>query len=144
MAKTNVDKQRVGNIGLHYVSYRLSRMGWNVVTTARNSAAIDMIIYGLTDAPPRTVQVKTVTHKNAVGCASVESIIADFWIICVLPRDHASAEEPQVFVLPKDRARELWRVCNPKPSSNGWKGGFENKHFNVDEFRAWGELANPT
>jgi hypothetical protein len=32
-----LNQQTVGNIGLHYVCYRLSRFGWNVMPTTRNA-----------------------------------------------------------------------------------------------------------
>ena len=34
-----LDAQVVGNVGLYYVCYKLSRLGWNVMPTARNARA---------------------------------------------------------------------------------------------------------
>ena len=41
----SLNQQIVGNIGLYFVSYRLSRLGWNVMPTARNARGIDLLIY---------------------------------------------------------------------------------------------------
>jgi len=38
-------KQVVGNAGLFYVSYELSKRGWNVLPTSRNTRGIDIIIF---------------------------------------------------------------------------------------------------
>ena len=46
MNKTeNLNTQVVGNVGLYYVCYRLSGLGWNVMPTARNARGIDVVIY---------------------------------------------------------------------------------------------------
>ena len=42
-----LEQQIVGNIGLYYVSYRLSQLGWNVMPTARNAKGIDLVAYDL-------------------------------------------------------------------------------------------------
>jgi hypothetical protein len=39
------DNQLVGNIGLYYICYELSRLGWNVLPTSRNARGIDLVIY---------------------------------------------------------------------------------------------------
>src|SRR5688572_317518 len=49
------NQQTVGNIGLFYVCYRLSRMGWNVMPTARNAKGIDILIYSQDASQTRTV-----------------------------------------------------------------------------------------
>src|SRR6266699_1436173 len=37
--------QTIGNIGLYFVCYQLSRRGWNVMPTARNARGVDVLIY---------------------------------------------------------------------------------------------------
>ena len=34
------DNQLVGNVGLYYICYELSRLGWNVLPTSRNARGI--------------------------------------------------------------------------------------------------------
>jgi len=41
ITKAKKDNQVTGNVGLYYVCYRLSRMGWNAMPTARNARGID-------------------------------------------------------------------------------------------------------
>jgi hypothetical protein len=58
--------QTVCNIGLFYVCDRLSRMGWNVMPTARNAKGIDTLIYSQDASQTRTIQVKTLSKGNPV------------------------------------------------------------------------------
>ena len=37
--------QLVGNVGLYYVCYKLSCLGWNVLPTSRNAKGVDVVIY---------------------------------------------------------------------------------------------------
>jgi hypothetical protein len=39
---TRLSSQTVGNIGLFYVCYQLSRRGWNVMPTSRNARGMDV------------------------------------------------------------------------------------------------------
>jgi hypothetical protein len=43
-----LEPQVTGNIGIDYACYMLSRMGWNVMPTARNARGIDIIAYNKT------------------------------------------------------------------------------------------------
>jgi len=42
-----LETQIVGNIGMYYACYQLSKLGWNVMPTARNAKGIDIIAYSL-------------------------------------------------------------------------------------------------
>ena len=57
------NQQTVGNIGLYYVCYRLSRLGWNVMPT-RNAKGIDILIYSQDASCTYTLQVKTLAGKS--------------------------------------------------------------------------------
>ena len=37
--------QVVGNAGMYFAAYRLSRRGWNVMPTSRNARGIDLLAY---------------------------------------------------------------------------------------------------
>jgi len=43
--KSKLSKQIVGNIGLYYVCYELSKRNWNVLSTTRNAKGVDIVIY---------------------------------------------------------------------------------------------------
>ena len=90
------NNQVVGNIGLFYVCYRLSRFGWNVMPTARNAKGIDILIYSQDATRTHTVQVKALSQRSPVPLGGkLEGLLGDFFIIC----RNVSDETPDCFVL---------------------------------------------
>src|SRR5262245_29258698 len=77
------DNQRVGNIGLYYVCYRLSQCGWNVMPTSRNARGVDIVAYDQEAKQKLTFQVKSLSkHPGVPLGGSVENLIADYVVIC--------------------------------------------------------------
>lgn len=77
------DNQRIGNIGLYYVCYRLSQDGWNVMPTARNARGVDIVAYDQEAKRKLTLQVKSLSkHPGVPFGGSVENLIADYVVIC--------------------------------------------------------------
>src|SRR5262245_9967767 len=102
--KPIANQQTVGNIGLFYVCYRLSRMGWNVMTTARNAKGIDILIYSQNASQTRRVQVKTLSKGSPVPLSNkLDHLFADFVVVC----RHVSQETPEGFVLTPAEIRKL-------------------------------------
>src|SRR5438552_2041836 len=64
--RSQSQNQVVGNVGLFYVCYRLSRFGWNVMPTARNAKGIDILIYSQDATRTHTLQVKALSKRNPV------------------------------------------------------------------------------
>jgi len=76
------DNQVVGNTGLFYVCYELSKRGWNVMPTARNAKGVDIIAYNSTATRYIGVQVKALSKKNPVPLGNaLDKIMGDFWVI---------------------------------------------------------------
>jgi len=98
-----LETQVTGNIGMYYVCYMLSRMGWNVMPTARNARGIDIIAYNKTGTEFIGVQVKTLSKRNPVPLGtSLEKIMGDYWLII----NNVSAE-PVSFVLRPEEVKSL-------------------------------------
>jgi hypothetical protein len=96
--------QVVGNIGLYFVCYRLSLLGWNVLPTSRNAKGIDIIAYNQDAGRKITVQVKALSKKSPVPLGNkLDHLIADFVVIC---RNVASGK-PECFVLLPDEVKTL-------------------------------------
>jgi len=77
-----LEAQIVGNIGLYYVSYRLSQLGWNVMPTARNAKGIDLIAYSLDGPSYVGLQIKSLSKRSPVPLGtSLDSIMGDYWVI---------------------------------------------------------------
>jgi hypothetical protein len=75
------DNQIVGNMGLYHVCYELSRLGWNVLPTSRNTRGVDIVIYSQDSKRKHTIQVKTLSKRNPVPLGSKPSLIADLKLI---------------------------------------------------------------
>lgn len=89
------DNQVVGNAGLFYVCYELSKRGWNVMPTARNAKGVDIIAYNSTATRYIGIQVKALSKRNPVPLGNtLEKIMGDFWVIV-----NNLDEAPAVFVM---------------------------------------------
>lgn len=76
--------QIVGNVGLYQVCAELSRLGFNVMPTARNAKGIDIVGYD-EHGKAFTVQVKTLTKRNTIPLTSNGShLMADYFIVLIL------------------------------------------------------------
>jgi hypothetical protein len=93
--ETPLSKQMVGNIGLYYVCYELSKRGWNCLPTCRNAKGIDIVIYNHNAKCMRTIQVKSLSKIN--DNVSISTFMADFLIICGNARAN-----PEIFILTED------------------------------------------
>ena len=74
--------QLVGNIGLYYVCYELSKKGWNAMTTSRNARGVDVVIYDQKGPKSHTIQVKSLSKRNPARFGStLNSLIAEYVLI---------------------------------------------------------------
>lgn len=133
-----ITPQIVGNIGLYYVCYQLSKNGWYVVPTARNAKGVDVIIYKKRSAgsETHTIQVKSLSdEKNRVPIGNIKNLFADFLIIC-----RNVDKEPKIFIC---RTQEIIKNNNlfakDKNGDNWLKTNGYEKYYTND----WGILDNP-
>jgi hypothetical protein len=98
------NNQVVGNVGLYYVCYRLSRLGWNVLPTTRNAKGVDIIAYNQEATKTITIQVKALSRRSPVPLGNkLDHLIADFVVIC----RNAITDQPECFVLIPDEVMKL-------------------------------------
>ncbi len=98
-----MNHQTVGNIGLYYVCYRLSRLGWNVMPTSRNARGVDIVAYNQDATATITVQVKALSKRNPVGLGkNLATLIADFLVVC----RHIQKDKPECFILARGEVVE--------------------------------------
>ena len=71
--------QVVGNVGLYFAAYRLSRMGWNVMPTARNARGVDLLAYDVSGQNYKSIQIKALSkpcrfcnHQAIVNVAAYD------------------------------------------------------------------------
>ena len=102
--RSQSNNQVVGNVGLFYVCYRLSRLGWNVMPTARNAKGIDILIYSQDATRTHTIQVKALSRRSPVPLGGkLEGLFGDFFIVC----RNVALETPECFVLTPSEVRGL-------------------------------------
>jgi hypothetical protein len=94
--------QLVGNVGLYYICYELSKRGWNVLPTSRNARGVDIVIYSQDAQLTKTIQVKALTKRNPVPFGSnLNNLIAEYLIVCRKVFD----EKPELFIMRIDEIR---------------------------------------
>lgn len=88
--------QLVGNVGLYYACYELSKRGWNVLPTSRNAKGVDIVAYSQDARRTRTIQVKSLSKRAPVpfGRSGLTSI-AEYVIVCRKVFD----DKPEMFIL---------------------------------------------
>lgn len=97
------DNQITGNVGLFYCCYMLSKQGWNVMPTTRNARGIDTLVYNHDGSCFHSIQVKTLSRRNAVPLGnSLERIMGEYWIIV----NNVTTTSPSVFILSKDEIKK--------------------------------------
>lgn len=75
--------QVVGNMGMYYACYELSRRGWNALPTSRNAKGVDILIYNNNASVRHTIQVKSLSKRVPVPLGNnLFHLFADFIIIC--------------------------------------------------------------
>ena len=121
--------QVVGNIGLFYICYRLSRLGWNVMPTARNARGVDVLIYSSDARRTHTVQVKALSRRSPVPLGSrLEGLLGDFFVIC----RNVAGDEPECFVLTPTDVRQLAHKGEKDGKISFW---LQPKQYESDEFK---------
>lgn len=94
-----MDNHTVGNVGLYYVCYQLSRLGGNAMPTTRNARGVDILIYSQDGSRKHAIQVKSLSKRSPVPLGTrVDGLMGDFWVIC----NEVASDKPQCFVLKLD------------------------------------------
>ncbi|MBT9455052.1 MAG: hypothetical protein IV097_00375 [Burkholderiaceae bacterium] len=126
-ARTN--NQVVGNVGLYFVCYQLSRMGWNVMPTTRNAKGIDILIYSQDAARTFTVQVKALSKSSPVPLGGkLTNLFGDFFVVC----RKLETEAPECFILTPAEVQERAHCGDKDGIKSYW---LQPKQYATDEFR---------
>jgi|GEM_PF-352341 len=121
--------QVVGNVGLFYVCYRLSRHAWNVMPTARNARGIDIVAYNKDGSRVVTIQVKALSKRNPVPLGShLEYLFADFVVVCA----NVGTPEPECYVMTPDEIKQLAHRSLKNGKVSFW---LQRPAYETDEFR---------
>jgi hypothetical protein len=134
-----LEKQVVGNVGLFFVCYRLSCLGWNSLPTVRNARGIDVLIYSQDNKRKLSVQVKTLSNLAPVPLGThLKHLFADFIVVC----GNAATEAPECFILLPQEVRDLAHRGEKDGRVSYW---LQSKAYAVDRFReAWSRIGKGT
>jgi hypothetical protein len=125
----SLDHQTVGNVGLYYTCYRLSRLGWNVMPTARNARGIDIVAYSGDAARTLTIQVKSLSQRSPVPLGkTLDHLFADFVVIC----RHITRDQPECFILTPDECKQLVHRGVKGEKTSYW---LQPRQYESDAFR---------
>ena len=125
------DNQITGNVGLYFACYKLSKLGWNVLPTSRNTKGIDLWIYKSNGDVyvTKTIQIKTLSKRNPVPLGEkLDNPLADWFIIC---QGISTKENPKCFILLKDEILELKVTNNKDGKKSHWlqPNKYDKKEF---------------
>lgn len=130
--------QTVGNVGLYYVCYRLSRLGWNVMPTTRNARGVDIVAYSQDATSKLTFQVKSLTRRNAVGLGkNLDCVVADYFVVC----RYVQKTLPECFILTQEKVKELAKRYGKDAKEAYWLDApkYESSYFREN----WDKLSMP-
>jgi hypothetical protein len=131
MEKANLNSQVVGNVGLYFVCYKLSCLGWNVMPTARNAKGIDVVIYNQDATQKYTVQIKSLSKPSPVPLGKhLNNLFGDFFIIC----RNVTSENPECFILKPEEVRQL-AFKGKTTMTSGINYWFQPKQYATPEFK---------
>ena len=129
--------QVTGNIGLHFVCYHLSRLGWNAMPTSRNAKGIDILAYNADCTTRIALQVKTLSKRSPVPLGtSIDRLLGDFWIVV------ANVEDvPEVFVMTPKEVHDEAHRGEKQGRVSYW---LQPNSYARDEFREkWDRIGTP-
>lgn len=124
--------QVVGNVGLYFVCYKLSLLGWNVMPTARNARGVDILAYSRDAKIKIAVQVKALGKRNPLPVGgSLEGIMGDYWVVV----DRIRTGQPRAFILLPSEVREMAHRNKSGETASFW---LEPPMYDQEAFReAW-------
>lgn len=129
--------QIIGNAGVNYVAWQLSRRGWNVMQTIRNARGSDLIVTNEDESLFFGVQSKAISRRYSIPLGlALDSIRSDWWVITLFP----NSEQPVCYVMSQQDVRELAK------QDKGGKQSFwlDPPAFDREEFKeAWARMGSP-
>jgi hypothetical protein len=132
------NSQITGNVGLYFVCYHLSRLGWNAMPTSRNSKGIDILAVSADCTRKISLQVKTLSKRVPVPLGkTVKGLLGDFWIIV-----NNVASEPGIFIMKPEEVRAaVHEGVNDEGKKSYW---LQPGSYDKVEFRdKWERIGEP-
>lgn len=119
-----IDRSLIGIAGAHFVAGEMSKRGYVVTLTSRNTEGIDLLASDKNGTNPIAIQVKTTTQKNWLLNKKADNLISEdlFYIFVLLKGEN---EMPEFFIVPSKDVAEQVSVSHEKwletPNKRGGK-----------------------
>lgn len=135
--EARLDHQTVGNVGLYFVWYQLSRRGWNVMPTARNARGVDILVYSHDARRKLSIQVKALSRRNPVPLGTdLERLFGDFFIVC----RKVATDAPECFILLPSEVRARAHRGAKDGRTSFW---LQPREYEAKEYReAWERIGS--
>jgi len=122
------NSQVTGNVGLYFVGYHLSRLGWNAMPTSRNAKGIDILACNADYTRTISLQVKTLSKRNPVPLGtSIDKLLGDFWVIV-----NNVENTPEIFIMTPKEVRSRAHKGEKDGKVSSW---LQPKSYESNEFR---------
>ena len=132
--------QVVGNGGLYFAAYKLSKMGWNVMPTSRNARGVDILAYDARAQEYLGIQVKALSKRNNVPLGRSidrDRFMGHWWIIVI----KIATDKPECFIMRPDEVRR--RATRTKKAAVPWYY-LRPTCYDTDKFSdAWDRIGPP-
>jgi len=119
-----IDRSLIGIAGAHFVAGEMSKRGYVVTLTSRNTEGIDLLASDKKGTKPIAIQVKTTTQKNWMLNKKADNLISEdlFYIFVLLKGEN---EMPEFFIVPSKDVAEQVSISHKKwletPNKKGGK-----------------------
>lgn len=131
--------QLTGNAGLHFAAFQLSRRGWNVMLTTRNSRGADLYAASEDERVVLPIQSKALSKKDPVPLGgSLDNLRSQWWVITV----GANSSMPTCYIMTLYEVKAAAHVGkNATGKASCW---LPPKSYDLDAYRdAWDRLGSP-
>ncbi len=122
-----------GSMGLHYVCFRLSEYGWNVLVSKENVTAPNEGSCWRKDGKSITFQTRSQSDKSAIPLGAGASTITNQFLIAVV---NLNSDKPEVYIFTADEAK-----CKMAKDEGGDQHWIEVESYDTEDFRErWDKL----
>jgi len=139
-AEEKRDNQITRNVGLYFVCYKLSKLGWKVLLEPKNTKGIDLTVFKSKENNniTKTVKVRALSKRDAVPLGKEsDNFFADWLIVC-----QGVYEVPKCFILQKKEIMAL-RHTDTKQETGETSCWLEFRDYEKKEFEEnWGRINN--
>lgn len=131
------NSQVTGNVGLYFVCYHLSLLGWNAMPTSRNAKGIDILAYNGDCTRTISLQVKTLSKRAPVPLGmSIDKLLGDYWVIV-----NNVENTPGIFIMKPMEIHDRAHRGEKDGKVSFW---LQPKSYELDDFRdKWDRIGTP-